>query len=326
MNAVGEVTATLYGNLFWGNSPETVVAQFVAEEFDVDPYTVTVVYSTSTNALPSVGPGGSRVTAMLAGAVAGAARQLKEKALRVGAYLLGVEVDDVVWADGAVRVKGAPTSFKALSEIARMIRFFKHSLPDDIDSGFEASMVYDHPFTRLPSADRTNLGVFYPIMGHACHVPVVEVDVKTGAVTFMNYFVVQDSGTVVNPRSLVGQVMGGVAQGIGTALSEEYVYSESGELLSASWGDYLIPTSMEVPEMTVEFLETPSPYTAYGIKGGGEGGRLAAPSAIAAAVEDALAPFGVRIRELPATPLRIVQVLEQSEPKSAPHAVGHGLG
>src|SRR5207302_1973667 len=131
------------------------------------------------------------------------------------------------------------------------------------------SKVFDHPYTTMPSADRKDLGVFYPFVGHACHVPVVEVDIETGVVTFLHYTAVHDCGTLVNPRSLAGHIVGGTAQGIGTALYEEYVYDDDGQLLSSSYLDYLIPSAMEVPELTIGHVETPSPYTPHGVKGGG---------------------------------------------------------
>ena len=130
-----------------------------------------------------------------------------------------------------------------------MLHLFKHSFPEDMESGLEDSKVFDHPYTTMPSADRKDLGVFYPFMGHACHVPVIEVDIETGAVSFLAYAAVHDCGTLVNPRSLAGHIVGGTAQGIGTALYEEFVYDDDGQLLTSSYLDYLIPTAMEVPEL-----------------------------------------------------------------------------
>ena len=310
VDATGGVTATLYSCAFWGNSPETVVAQLVAEELDVEPHRVSVVYQGSSQGLPATGPGGSRATVMLAGAVQGASRKIKDKAFRVAAHLLEVSPEDLEWDDGGVRVKGSPENRKSLAEIALAVHLFKHSLPEDVESGLEESKVYDHPYTTMPSADRTNLGVFYPFMGHACHIPVVEVDVETGAVTFLHYAAVHDCGTLVNPRSLAGHIVGGTAQGIGTALYEEYVYDPQGQLLTSSYMDYLIPSAMEVPELAVGHVETPSPYTPHGIKGGGEGGRMMAPAAVCVAVNDALAPLGARITTLPMTPERILEAID----------------
>jgi len=311
VGALGDITATLYSCAFWGNSPETMVAQLVAEEFGCEPHAVSVVYAGTRNGLPATGPGGSRTTVMLAGAVEGAAERIKDKAIKVAEHLLEASPDDLEWADGGVQVKGSPEQRKSLADIAIQTHLFKHSLPEEIESGLEASKVYDHPYTTMPSADRKNLGVFYPFVGHACHIPIVEVDAQTGEVRFLKYIAVHDCGTLVNPRSLAGHITGGTVQGIGTALHEEYVYgAEDGNLLTQSYMDYLIPTAMEAPEFVIGHCETPSPWTPHGIKGGGEGGRMMAPAAIAAAIDDALAPLGVRATELPATPARIVGWIE----------------
>jgi CO/xanthine dehydrogenase Mo-binding subunit len=312
VDATGGITATLYSAAFWGNSPETMVAQLVAEEFDCDPHDVSIVYQGSRTGLPATGPGGSRTTVMLAGAVEGATAKIKNKARVAAAHLMEIAPDDLEWVDGGFQVKGVSERRKSLAEIAVALNLFKHGFPAEIESGLEESKVFDHPYTTMPSADRSDLGVFYPFMGHACHIPVVEINIETGAVTFLSYTAVHDCGTLVNPRSLAGHILGGTAQGIGTALYEEYAYEE-GQLLSASYLDYLIPTAMEVPELTIGHVETPSPYTPHGIKGGGEGGRMMAPAAVNAAVNDALAPLGVRLTELPMTPERILTALRQTQ-------------
>jgi len=184
---------------------------------------------------------------------------------------------------------------------------FKHSLPEEIETGLEASHVQDHPYTTMPNPERTDLGVFYPFVGHASHVVVVEVDPETGRVEFLDYTAVHDCGTVVNPRSVGGQVIGGTVQGLGSTLFEEFLYDDDGVLRTPSFAEYLIPSAMDSPTLRVGHNETPSPYTPYGIKGGGEAGRMMAPSAICAAIDDAL---GIRIRRLPATPERIVEMVD----------------
>jgi CO/xanthine dehydrogenase Mo-binding subunit len=188
--------------------------------------------------------------------------------------------------------------------------WFKLDLPAGMESGLEARYTYDHPYLTKPSADRKDLGAFYPIMAHGAHVPVVEVEPETGRVRFLRYIAVHDVGTIVNPKSLRGQITGGITQGIGMALYEQSVYDADGQPLTASFMDYLLPTAQEVPRFEVGHVETPSPFTEYGVKGGGEGGRMIAPAAIASAVEDALAPFGVRVDEVPLTPERIVKLVE----------------
>lgn len=312
VDALGNITATLYSCAFWGNSPETMAAQLVAEEFDVDPTSVNVVYAGSGQGLPATGPGGSRFTVMIAGAIEGASAKIKEKAFAIAAHLLEANPDDLEWVDNGIQVKGSPDARKTLGDVAIMAHLFKHSLPEEIESGLEASQVFDHPYTTMPSDDRKDLGVFYPFMGHACHVCAIEVDPDTGKVTFLDYAAVHDCGTMVNPRSLEGHMIGGTAQGIGTTLHEEFVYDADGNFQSGTFLNYLIPTSMDVPEVACGHHETASPYTPYGIKGGGEGGRMMAPGAIFSAIDDALEPFGVRMRVLPATPERIVQAIEEA--------------
>ena len=147
-------------------------------------------------------------------------------------------------------------------------------------------------------------------ISHAGATPVfVDVDPETGAVRLDHYVVVSDSGRLINPTIAEGQIVGGIAQGLGGALLEHLVYDADGQLLSSSYLDYLIPSAMEVPELAIGHVETPSPYTPHGVKGGGEGGRMMAPAAINAAVNDALAPLGVRLTELPMTPERILSAL-----------------
>lgn len=307
VNAAGGFTVTMFSP-FWGNSPETVVSQAVAEEFGVDPSSVGIAYGNTREALPSIGPGGSRMTVMLTGAVQGASKKVREKLFAIAGHLLEANPGDLEIRDGRVWVKGVRDEKRSLgyAEIAGAAYYGKFSLPKEMESGIEAAFTYDHPFTTPPNDARTDLGAFYPIMGHACHIPVVEVDVETGKVTFLKYIAVHDVGTVLNPRSLEGQIRGGIAQGIGITLLEEIRYSEDGQPLSATFIDYLLPSALDVPPIDVYHHPTPSPFTAYGVKGGGEGGRMVSPPAVTSAVEDALRPLGVTIGELPITPEKIV--------------------
>ena len=310
VDALGNITATLYSCAMWGNSPETMVAQLVGEEFDVDPHTVNVVYAGSNQGLPATGPGGSRFTVMVAGAIEVASRKVKTKAAAIAAHLLEANADDLEWTNGGFQVAGSPSARMEMADIAIQAHLFKHGLPDEIESGLEASHVHDHPYTTMPSDDRSDLGVFYPFMGHACHIAVVEVDTETGKVDFLDYTAVHDCGTMVNPRSLCGHIVGGTAQGIGTSIFEEFVYDDDGTLRTPSFAEYVIPTSMDVPKLKIGHQETPSPYTPHGIKGGGEGGRMMAPAAISAAIDDALRDHGVRVRRLPANPERILDMID----------------
>jgi CO/xanthine dehydrogenase Mo-binding subunit len=307
LDPTGQIVVTLHSQSMWGNSPETVVSQVVAEEFDVDPASVVVTYADSQHALPGTGPGGSRYTVMVSGAVAGAAIQVKEKIKRIASHQLEVAEGDLEFRDGGVGVVGSPDRRLSLAEIALSAYMFRLDLPADLDSGLAAQSTYDHPLTTRPSDDRSDLGIFYPFVGHAWHMAVVELDVETGKLEFLHYAAVHDAGTVVNPKTLNGQIIGGTIQGLGTALFEEYSYDDQGRLRNETFEHYHLPSSMDVPSIIVEHLETPSPYTPYGIKGAGEGGRMLTPAILSAAIEDALEPYGVRVTALPIKAEQIVE-------------------
>jgi carbon-monoxide dehydrogenase large subunit len=308
----GGVTVTMFSPC-WGNSPETVAAQVVAEELGVDPEQVNITYDSTTHALPSAGPGGSRMTVMLSGAVKGASVKVKEKMFKIAAHVLEASPDDMELVAGRVAVKGSPNSSLSIADIGMKAYWYKLDLPPDMESGLEGTFTYDHPYTTAPQEDRKDLGVFYPIMGHCAHIPIVEVDIQTGQVKFLSYVAVHDVGTVMNPRSLQGQIRGGIAQGIGLALLEEVSYNSDGQNLTTTFADYLLPSSTDVPNIEVYHHETPSPFTAYGVKGGGEGGRMVAPPAVTRAVEDALKPFGIKITEMPITSEKIVSWIMQAQ-------------
>jgi CO/xanthine dehydrogenase Mo-binding subunit len=305
---------------FWGNSPETMATQILAEILQLEPADIGVTYSDTDHGLAGTGPGGSRYTVMVAGALVGAGQSIKAKMFRVASHMLEASIDDLELREGKVGVKGVPGHGKTIAEIALHAHLFRLSMPDepDLTSGLDAAYTYDHPLTTMPNADRTDLGIFYPIMGHMCHMPVVEVDVETGKVTFLDYVAVHDCGTMVNPMTLGGHIRGGTAQGIGTALLEQFYYDEDGQLLTASFADYLIPTVHEIPrDVRIGHVETPSPFTEFGIKGGGEGGRMGAPPAICSALEDALRPLNVKIDTMPMTPSKLRGLIREAQAQSS---------
>ena len=204
--------------------------------------------------------------------------------------------------------------------MATQAHYFRLSFPDEpeFDSGLDAICVYDHPLTTLPNEDRSDLGIFYPFVGHMVHIPVIEVDIETGKIEFLDYTAVHDCGTMVNPMTLEGHIRGGVVNGIGSTIYEHFHYDKNGQLLNATFADYLLPGIMEGPDkIRVGHLETPSPYTEYGIKGGGEGGRMGAPPAVTQAVEDALRPLGIKIDELPISPSRLRALIREAQKKLA---------
>jgi carbon-monoxide dehydrogenase large subunit len=213
--------------------------------------------------------------------------------VRAAASLLEAAPGDVDIENGTAFVRGAPASAVPLARViqAAIPTFARPGLaaPD-----FEASAYHHVPTVTYASA---------------VHVAQVEVDVGSGLVRLLRYVVAHDCGRVINPLIVEGQVHGGVAQGVGGALYEEMVYDADGQLLTGTFMDYLVPSAMELPPIETVHLEYPSPRNPLGAKGLGEGGAISPPAAIANAVEDALAPFGVRVRETPLSPDRVLQLL-----------------
>ena len=319
IDALGKTVVTLHGS-FWGNSPETVAVQILSEQLTLDPADIMVTYADKNSGLPSMGPAGSRFTVMIAGAIVGAATKIRKKMFAIVGHVLNADPAELELIDGEIRVPAAGTGRNlpismTIPEVANLAHNFRLSLPDDdeLTSGLDASFVYDHPVTTEPPADRSHMGIFYPIMGHSCHIPVVEVDIETGQVHFLNYVAVHDCGTIVNPMTLDGHIRGGTVNAIGTVLLEHYKYNEDGQLETALFTDYLLPGVHEAPEdLICGHVETPSPFTEYGIKGGGEGGRMGAPPAIVSAIEDALLPLGVKIDSVPLMPSRLKQLIREA--------------
>jgi carbon-monoxide dehydrogenase large subunit len=208
-----------------------------------------------------------------------------------------------------VRVRGQASRAVPLADVAAVAYHATHLLPPGLEPGLQATSWYEPPNTPgIPDAlGRVNTNATF---SNATHVAVVEVARDTGAVHILRYAVAHDCGTVINPLIVAGQVHGGVAQGIGGALYEEFVYDEAGQCLTGSLMDYLIPTACELPAIQLGHLVTPAPFVEGGYKGMGEGGAIGAPAAIANAVADALAPFGARITQTPLTPARILALLD----------------
>jgi carbon-monoxide dehydrogenase large subunit len=226
---------------------------------------------------------------MSGGAVARACRMIREKMAEIGAHLLQCDPKEVTFGDGYVHGHGASVSF---AEIGRIAHLRQDGLPTCTDPIIEAVATYS------PGIDT---GVFC----YCTQVTVVAVDPEDGSVEILDYGVVEDCGTMCNPMIVEGQIVGGIAQGIGTALYEEIPYDENGQPLATTFADYLMPTAPEIPEIKIVHIVTPSPYTEYGMKGMGEGGAISPPAAIANAVRDALASTGAEVNETPLTPRRV---------------------
>jgi CO/xanthine dehydrogenase Mo-binding subunit len=244
------------------------------------------------------------------GAIVGAARAVREKILAVAAHLLEAAPADLVLAEGAASVRGLPDRRVTLGRVAEVAYRDLALLPPGAQGGLEARHYYVNPAAGLPDGDR-RLGVQLTFSNSA-HVVAVEVDRATGAPRILAYAIAHDCGRELNPRLVEAMVHGSTAHGIGATLLEEFVYDAEGQLLTTSLVDYLKPTALDVPAFRVEALESPSPRTPLGAKGVGEGGAIPSLAALANAVEDALAPLGVTVRDLPLTPERLWRLFSRA--------------
>ena len=280
-----------------GQGMETTLAQVAHEILGVDPARVRVVHGDTALTPYSTGTWGSRAMVMAGGAVAEACRLLGERAIAIGAALLQAEPGAAVLRDGAVHVGDAQVS---LDQVARTWFRSPQNLPAGVDrGGLEVTAGYrPDPDTGTHS--------------YAAHAVVATVDTETGLVMLEDYVIVEDGGTLVNPMIVDGQVLGGTAQGIGTALYEEMPFDAEGQPLAGTLADYLLPGATEVPDIRIDHMETPSPWTRFGQKGIGESGAIGPPAAILNAINDALAPLGAEVMDLPATPARVLAAIARA--------------
>jgi len=247
-----------------------------------------------------LGHGGyaSRQAVAAGSAVSIAAQAVRAKALRLAAKKLEVAESDLDVVDGRVQVRGVPGMGMTLASIATTLRGMPgYGFPAGLDAGLEAT----HHFHSE--------SLMYANAFHVCE---VEVDPGTGGVHILRYVALQDSGRLLNPLIVEGQIHGSIAHGIGNALFEHMRYDEHGQPLTATFADYLLPTAPEVPNVEILFHETPSPLNPLGLKGVGETGLIPVTSAVIGAIEDALAPYGVRIYESPVSPMRLVELIREA--------------
>ncbi len=287
----------MVGIVSHGQGLETSLAQVAHEELGVDPMNVSVRHGDTQTSAFGMGTFASRSMVMAGGAVAKACRLLKVKMALIAAHLLHCECSELRFEDGFVH---GPNSSLGFEEIGRIAHLRQEALPHDVDPLLDITVTYE------PGIDS---GFFT----YATQVAVVAVDPDTGKVDILDYAVVEDCGTVVNPLIVDGQIVGGIAQGIGTALYEEIPYSENGQPLATTFADYLLPGAPEVPAIKIGHMATPTPHTEYGMKGMGEGGAIAPPAAIANAIRDALLSIGGEINETPMTPRRVRAAIVQAK-------------
>jgi carbon-monoxide dehydrogenase large subunit len=293
-----------------GQGHQTLVTQLLADELAILPSDVDVSYLDSAEAPTEYGSAASRMAVMVSGAAKGLGTTLVENLETLAAEIWDCPARDVTYRDGEVaRVDGETLSLGELAEIDAE----RDANPDDRLT--RASYDYEHPATQLEDFDEALARKFpvYPTAAFAANAPIVEVDVNTGEVEILKLYSLRDCGTQLNPMIVEGQAHGGLAQGIGAALQEEFGYDESGQPQAITLFDYRLPSIENIPEMELDHSETPSPFTATGAKGTGEGGMIDGPASIACSINAALEPLGVKADQIPFTPNRVRERVRERE-------------
>lgn len=314
IEAGGEVTV-LTGITSPGSGNETTIAQVVADELGAKIEDIWVVQGDTLPCPFGLGNYSSRSTIYGASSAVLAAREIREKMVKVAANVLKTRTEDLEATDSRIQVKGVPGKGVSFREVAQSVyRNPFVTLPDGVEAGLVSTRYWKFPDPAVRHVpDAKGRVRSYPCFPNASNAALVEVDVETGQINILRYVSVHDCGTVINPMIVEAQVHGGSTHGIGGTLFEELVYDENGQLLTTTFADYMIPTALEVPNIEVLHQETPSPWTLLGSKGCGEGGAIGTAACVAAAVEDALEPFQVKVRATPLTPNRIWQLIQQGK-------------
>ena len=291
-----------FGVVSFGQGLQTTLAQVVADELGVAIEDVEIAFGDTALVAHGTGSYASRSAVLAGGAATLASHALREKILRIASHLFEASPEDIKIKGGAVSVIGTDRVM-TVAEVARALYSEMGRLPrelrDEIDN-LEATKVYDPYFGTATSAS---------------HIAVVEIDPETYDTTVRRYVVVEDCGRIINPMIADGQAHGGVAQGIGAALFEEIIHDDGGQILTTTLADYILPGAADIPAIEVTHLESVSESTVGGFRGLGEGGTIGAPAAVANAIADALAPLGIEINELPATPERLFRLIEAARGK-----------
>lgn len=290
----GKVSAQL-GTASQGQAHETVFAQVISDALGASFDDVYVSEGDTEKAPYGWGAWASRSTVATGGACIKASRKLKDKVVHIAAHLLGEAPEDLEMEKSVISSKRSGKSV-TLGEVANVALRRSAKLPEGMEPGLDVISFYE------PDSPTT--------CSYATHLAQVEVDRETGSLKLLKYFIVDDSGVIVNPLTVEGQIHGSLAHGIGGAVFEDLVYSEDGQLLSSTFVDYLLPTATEMPEVIHDYTETPS-LNLGGFKGMGEGAAIPTAGALANAVDDALSEYGVKFLELPITPEKLHRLMSR---------------
>jgi carbon-monoxide dehydrogenase large subunit len=301
-SALVRVHVTGAVTVYSGTSPhgqglDTSFAQIVADRFGVDPEQVTVMHGDTATGPQGLGTYGSRSLSVGGEAIARAADRVVDKAKQVVAHKLEAAPEDIEVRDGKFSVKGSPDKAMTLTEIAGEA-YIVDNMPPGFEPGLESTAFYDPE------------NFVFPFGAHAC---VVDVDAETGKTSVVRYVAVDDCGPAINPNLIDGQVHGGIVHGVGQALYERVHYDEDGQLVTGTFVDYALPSAAELPAFELDRTETPSTTTSLGVKGVGEAGTIAASAAVTNAVIDALRPAGVDFINMPLSPQRVWEAIQQAK-------------
>ena len=292
IHPTGKVIAR-FGTKSQGQGHETTYAQIIAQELGIPEDHIAVEEGDTDTAPYGLGTYASRSTPTAGAAAAVASRKIREKARKIAAHLLEANEADLEWEKDRFFVKGVPTRFKTIQDIA-FAAYTNH--PQGMEAGLEAVDYYDPP------------NLTFPFGAYIC---VVDIDRGTGEVKIRRFVAVDDCGNIINPMIVDGQIHGGLTMGLAPALLEEIVYDENGVNRSGTFMDYLLPTAVETPHWELAKTVTPSPHHPFGAKGVGESATVGAPPAIANAVVDALAHLGVTHIDIPLTPPKVWAILHE---------------
>jgi aerobic carbon-monoxide dehydrogenase large subunit len=282
-----------------GQSVETTMAQLVADQLGVEYDDVTIVQGDTRSAPYGGGTGGSRTATLAGGAAYQASVAMRARLSAIAAHLLEAAPEDIELSGGRASVTGTPSKGVTLSEIAQTAYMSPESLPPELGSGLEV--------TERFKPQR------FPTWSNATHICVVEVDGRTWEPKVLRYIVSEDCGRMINPQVVEGQIAGGVVQGLGGVILEDFVYDAEGNPLTTTFMDYLLPTASEVPTLEIGHIVTDSTSNPGGFKGMGEGGAIGSHAAVANAVSDALAPFGVTVTTTPLGPSQIFELVQAAQ-------------
>jgi 2-furoyl-CoA dehydrogenase large subunit len=310
-------TIALYlGSPNCGQSHETTTSQVAADVLGIPPEKISISTPFDSDLAPwgvSAANSGNNFHLYDIGAVHGAATKLKEKILAISAHVLRANPADLRIEDGAVHAPGTPAKKLTLAELGKIVYGNQAMLPKGAEAGLQATYYYTFPHAEpnmVPGADRKVRAQF--TFSAAAHAAVVEVDRDTGKVHVLRYLIVGDNGTVIHPNVVNGQIYGSAAHGISVALGEGFVYNSEGQLLTLTLTDYGKSSTEETPKVEIIHKPSPSPFTTLGQKAAGEGAAIPSPAAIASAVEDALKPLGVKVRDLPLSPERVWNLIQEA--------------